>query len=157
MLISICLMHAVAMPVFTFMRAVFQFHSRTVTVSAESANGSTPGVRVTWRTTLPPECMTFVTVEFRTSRHGLVVANYTTTNTSQTKVIQTGLQCGTNYYTRVVVTGEITPPSGTQRLSPTHLDVQVHVGGNETVCMGLNHSNLMVVMPLTQIHQSQLE
>ena len=52
------------------------------TVSAESVGGSTSGARVTWSTTVPPECMTSVRVEFRTSRFGPVVAAYTTTNTS---------------------------------------------------------------------------
>ena len=75
-------------------------------MSAESVGGSTPGARVTWSTTLPPECVTSVRVEFRNSTHGSVVATYTTTNTSQTEVIQTGLQCATNYYIAVVVTGE---------------------------------------------------
>ena len=59
--------------------------------------GSTPGVRVTWNTTVPPECVTSVTVEFRTSSRGPIVATYTTTNTSQTVVIQIGLQCGASY------------------------------------------------------------
>ena len=59
--------------------------------------------------------------------HGPVVAAYTTTNTSQTEVIQTGLQCATNYYTMVVVTGG---PGGTQMLSS---DVQVLVGGNSVL------------------------
>ena len=69
--------------------------------------GSTPGARVTWNTTVPPECVTSVTVEFRTSSRGPIVATYTTTNTSQTVVIQTGLQCGASYYyITVVVTGE---------------------------------------------------
>ena len=66
-------------------------------------------------------------VEFRTSNLGPVVAAYTTTNMSQTEVIQTGLQCATNYYTRVVVTGG---PGGTQMLSS---DVQVLVGGNSVL------------------------
>ena len=118
------------------MHVVVQFHRSTVTVrSAESVGGSTPGVRVIWNTTIPPECVTSVTVEFRTSSDGPVVATYTTTNTSQTEVLQTGLQCATNYYIRVVVTGEITPPSGTQMLSPRHPDVEVPVGGNETLCI----------------------
>ena len=104
-------------------------------MNAESVGGSTPGARVTWNTTLPPECLTSVRVEFRTINLGPVVANYTTTNTSQTEIIQTGLLCATNYYTRVVVTGELKPPGGTQMLSPRHLDVQVLVGGKETVCM----------------------
>ena len=101
-------------------------------------SGSTAGARVTWNTTVPPECVMSVRVEFRTSNLGPVVATYTTTNTSQTEVIQTGLQCGTNYYTRVVVTGEVRPAGGmstTVMLSPRHSDVQVLVGGKETVCM----------------------
>ena len=120
------------------MHAVTQFHFSTVNVSAESLGGSTPGARVTWNTTVPPGCVTAVRVEFRTSSPGPVVANYTTTNTSQTEIIQTGLQCGTSYYIRVVVTGEVRPPGGmtvTVMLSPRHADVQVLVGGKETACM----------------------
>ena len=121
------------------MHAVTQFHFFTVTVSAESVGGSTPGARVTWNTTtLPPECVTSVRVEFRTiSSGGPVVANYTTTNTSQTEIIQTGLQCSTSYYIRVVITGEVRPLGGmtvTVMLS-SRSDVQIFVGGKETVCM----------------------
>ena len=68
-------------------------------------SGSTPGVRVTWSTTLPPECVTFVRVDFK-NISGFLVSTYTATNVSQTEVIQTGLQCATNYYIRVVVTGK---------------------------------------------------
>ena len=92
----------------------------------------TPGVRVTWNTTVPPECVTSVRVEFRTSNRGTIVATNTTTNTSQTEIIQTGLRCNTNYYIRVVVTGEVRHPGGmtvTPMLSPRHPDVQVLVGG----------------------------
>ena len=120
------------------MHAVTQFHFFTVTVSAESVGGSTPGVRVIWNTTVPPECVASVRVEFRTSSPRPVVATYTTTNTSQTEIIQTGLQCGANYYITVVVTGKLRPPGGmpgTHMLSPRHSDVQVLVGGKETVCM----------------------
>ena len=46
------------------MRAVNQFHRHIVNVSAESVGGSTPGVRVTWNTTVTPECVTSVTVEW---------------------------------------------------------------------------------------------
>ena len=119
----------------TFIHAVTQFHFRTVDVNAESVGGSTPGARVTWNT---PECVTSVRVEFRTSsNHGPVVANYTTTNTSQTEIIQTGLQCATSYYIRVVVTGEVRPSGGmtvTVMLS-SRSNVQIFVGGKETVCM----------------------
>ena len=117
----------------TFMHAVTQFHFFNVTVSAESVGGSTPGVRVTWRTTVPPECVTSVRVEFRTSNLGPVVVTNTTTNTSQTEIIQTVLRCSTNNYIRVVVTGEVRPPGSmtvyTPMLSPRHPDVQVFVGG----------------------------
>ena len=68
-------------------------------------HGSTPGARVTWSTTVPPECVASVTVEFRTSISGRVVRSYTITDTSETEVIQTGLQCDTVYTIRVVVTG----------------------------------------------------
>ena len=121
-----------------FIHAVIQFYFYTVNVSAESVGGSTPGARVTWKTTVPPGCVTSVRVEFRTSSHGSVVANYTITNTSQTGVVQTGLQCATNYYTRVLVTGEIRTLGGmtaTAMLYPRHSDVQIFVGGKETVCM----------------------
>ena len=130
------------------MHAVSDFHFRNVKIlSAESVGGSTPGVRVTWNTTVPPECVASVKVEFRTSNRGPVVATYNTTNTSQTcMVILTGLQRATHYYTRVIVIGEPRPPGDmptTPMLSPTHPDVQVIVGGNETVCMQFDQSNLM--------------
>ena len=87
------------------MHAAAQFSLFTVTASAESVGGPTPAARVTWNTTIPPECVASVRVEFRTSYFSPVLANYTTTDTSETEVIQTGLQCATNYYIRVVVTG----------------------------------------------------
>ena len=97
----------------TLIHAVTQFHHHIVNVSAESVGDPTPGARVTWNTTLPPGCVTSVTVEFRTNGlRGPVAATYTTTNTSETEVIQTGLQCGTNYYITVVVTGEVRPTGG---------------------------------------------
>ena len=77
------------------MHAAADLTLRTVTVSAEREDGPTPGARVTWSTTVPPECVASVTVEFRTSSRGSVVRSYTTTSTSETEVIQTGLQCGT--------------------------------------------------------------
>ena len=123
------------------MRAVTEFYRRIVNVSAESVGDPTPGARVTWNTTLPPECVASVTVEFRTNGlEGSVAANYTTTNTSQTEIIQTGLQCGTNYYITVVVTGEIRPSDGMPttpmlRLGTNHNIVQVLAGGTEIVCV----------------------
>ena len=79
------------------MHTVYQFYFRPVTARAESVGSSSPGVRVIWNTTVPPECVASVTVEFRTSSRG-PVANKTTTNTSQHEVIQTDLQCAANYY-----------------------------------------------------------
>jgi len=99
------------------------FSLHTVTASAESVDGSTPGVRVTWSRTAPPVCVASVTVLFRTSISGSVVRSYTTTNTSQTQVIVTGLQCGTTYYIRVIVTGVLS--LGTVASN----QVQVLVGG----------------------------
>ena len=89
-----------------FTHADAQFRSSNLTVRTESVGGLTPGVRVTWRTTLPPGCVTSVSVNFRATTNGVLVAANTTTNTSQTEVIQTGLQCGTSYNIRVVVSGE---------------------------------------------------
>ena len=121
-------------------------------MNAESVDGPTPAVRVTWSTTVPPECVTSVRVEFRTSSRGLVVATNTTTNTSQTEVIQTGLRCSTNYYITVIVTGQ----------KVNHLDprlsgsaARVLVGGNKIVCMKFSwHSGLMLVMPLRRFTYS---
>ena len=60
---------------------------------------------MTWSTTAPPECVASVRVEFRTSISGSVVRSYITTNTSETEVFLTDLQCATTYYMRVVITG----------------------------------------------------
>ena len=101
--------------------------SNNVTVSAANVRGfSTPAARVTWSTTAPPQCVASVRVEFRTgSQSGPVVATYTTTNASQTEIIQTDLQCNTYYYITVVVTGQLSDGS---RL--TQSSRQVVVGGN---------------------------
>ena len=110
---------------FTIVNAAVQFTlSYTVTASAESVDGSTPAARVTWNTTLPPQCVASVRVEFRTSSTGPVVATYTTNNTSETEFIQTDLQCTTNYYIRVVVTGQLSDGS-----RPILNSRQVVVGG----------------------------
>ena len=95
---------------------------------------------VTWSTTVPPQCVAAVTVEFTTSSHGSVVATYTTT--SSTAVIQTGLQCSTNYYITVVVSGETS-----DGVRVTLRSRQVRVGGKEIVCMRFNH-NVMVALSL---------
>ena len=68
-------------------------------------DSSTPAVRVNWNTTVPPQCVASVRVEFRTGSLSGPVATYTTNDTSQTEIIQTGLQCVTNYYITVNVTG----------------------------------------------------
>ena len=128
------------------MHVAVQFGLSTVTVGAESVDSSTPAARVTWSTTIPSECVTSVTVEFRTDRLGEVVANYTTTNTSQTEVHQTGLQCATYYYIRVVVTGET---SGSEHVTQSSNQVQVLVGGKEIVCMlGFSYKNVKVSLSL---------
>ena len=97
-------------------------------MSAESANGSTPGVRVAWSTTAPPECVAFATVHFRRGRHGSVVSSYTTTNTSGTRVIHSPLQCATEYYVRVFITAESQRLGGVQLQS---IQKRVVVGGKE--------------------------
>ena len=103
-------------------------------MSAESVGGTTAGVRVTWSTTVPPECVASVRVEFRTRSRGPVVATNTTTNTSQTEFIQTGLQCGTSYCITVVLTGE-TSYNGLHPVLRT-TQVQVFTGGKlKVVCM----------------------
>ena len=112
--------------------AAVSFARQSVTVSAESVDGSTPGARVTWRTGVPLECVASVTVEFRTSSSGSVVRSYTTTSASETEVIQTGLQCGTTYYIRVVVTG--VGSHDTLSNDP----VQVLVGGKATTCVAVH-------------------
>ena len=112
-----------------------QFSLHTVTVSAESVtvgtesmNSSTYGARVTWRTTVPPECVTSVSVEFRASSRGPVVATNSTTNRSQTELIQTGLQRAVNYFVTVTLTGEIS-----NGFRPTLRSRQ------EQVCVGGKH------------------
>ena len=112
-----------------------QFVSFNVTAHAESVGGSTPGVRVTWSTTLPTECVTSVRVNFETTPTGGFAAANTTTNTSQTEIIQTGLQCNTPYYIRVLVNGK---PRNRGKLVDNFLSsnqVQVFIGGKEIVCM----------------------
>ena len=89
-------------------------------------NESTPAVRVTWRTAVPPECVESVRVVFRRSGVGSVTS-YTTTNTSGTQVIQSPLQCSTEYYARVLVVA-------VQRLGSVQLhsiQKRVVVGGKE--------------------------
>jgi len=105
------------------------FH--TVTVRAESVDGSTPGARVTWSTTIPPECVASVTVEFRNGSNGSVVSSYTTTNTSETEVIETGLQCDTTYNIGVTVTGVGLLDND----ALTSNEVDVPVGGEVNTCV----------------------
>ena len=113
--------------IFSAGTAAAQFTPSNVNVSAESLDGPTPAARVTWSTTIPPECVTSVTVEFRTQSPGPVVATYTTNDTSGTAVVQTGLQCGTNYYITVSITGKLNSDS----INPSaHKTVrQVLIGG----------------------------
>ena len=118
-----------------FTHADAQFRSSNLTVHAESVGGSTPGARVAWNTTLPPECVTSVSVNFRTTTNGKLVATYTTTNTSQTKFIQTGLQCGASYYFRVVVSGKPTYGGAPLLQFLSSDQVRVSIGGKEIVCV----------------------
>ena len=119
-------------PRWCFIHAVDQFLSSTVTVTVESVGGSTPGAGVTWTTTIPPRCMTSVTVKFR-NKSGNLVATNTTTNTSQTEFIKTGLQCAT-YMIRVVVAGEPGDQGGNPLTFIQDSVVQVLVGGKVIVC-----------------------
>ena len=102
---------------------------------AESVGDSTPGARVAWNTTLPPVCVTSVRVNFRTTTNGRIAAANTTTNTSQTEVIQTDLQCGTSYNIKVVVRGEPTFQGVPLQQFVSSDRVQVFIGGKEIVCM----------------------
>ena len=101
-------------------------------------NESTPAVRVTWRTAVPPECVASVRVVFRRSGIG-TVTSYTTTNTSGTQVIQSPLQCATEYYVRVFV-------AAVQRLGGVReqsMQQRVVVGGKKKiVCMRFQLSQL---------------
>ena len=100
---------------------------------------------MTWSTTAPPECVGSVRVEFRTNALGAPVATaYTTTNTSETEVIQTGLQCVTNYYIIVVVTGRLPGSVFTTRSRA----VGVLVGGKYSNIYQLSYNNLTVVTVL---------
>ena len=103
----------------------------TVPVSAENVRGfSTPAARVTWSTTVPPECVASVRVEFRTSRRGPAAVTYTTNNTLENEFIQTGLRC-TIYYITVIVTGKT---SDGIRATLNSRQVQAAVGGKK-YCM----------------------
>ena len=101
---------------------------RCIHVSLLSEFGHSIHLPSVQSTTATPQCVTVVRVEFRTSSMGPVVTNYTTTNTSQTEFIQTGLQCITYYYITVVVTGK---PSGGQNPTVHSRQVQVLAGGKE--------------------------
>ena len=92
-------------------------------------DGSTSGARVTCSTTVPPECVASVTVEFRSSTSRSVVRSYTTTNMSETEVIQTGLQCGTTYNITVRVEGVFS--LGRVSSKPVQLLID---GGEVTAC-----------------------
>ena len=120
--------------------------SSTITVNAESVDGLTPSARVTWSTTIPPECVASLRVDFRTqSQSGMLVATYNTTNISQTEVIQTGLQCTTDYYITVVVTGVIL---GGIRPTLSSRSTQVFIGGKELVHAQLCMNSATWFIPL---------
>ena len=102
---------------------------------AESVGASTPGARVTWNTTIPPECVTSVRVNFRTIPNRVLAAANTITNISQTEIIQTGLRCGASYYVRVIVSGEPTHKGVPLEQFLSSNQVQVSIGGREIVCV----------------------
>ena len=116
--------HAIVSCLFSTCTVGAQFSLKTVTASSESVNGS---VRVTWNTTVPPQCVASVRVEFKTSSRGPVVATNTTTNTSQIEFIQTGLRCGAYYFISVHVTGE-TSDGLNPTLSSRQLQVLINGG-----------------------------
>ena len=91
-------------------------------------NESTPAVRVTWRTAVPPECVASVRIVFRRSPVGAEVTSHTTTNTSGTQVIQSPLQCATEYYVEVFVAA-VQKLNGVQKQS---IQKRVVVGGKES-------------------------
>ena len=107
-------------------------------MSTETVGGSTPGVRVTWSTTVPSKCVASVTVKFKLSEKAL--AHNTTTISAETKVIQTGLQCATKYYIRVVV------DSSSQMGRWKSPQVEWLVGGNKLKLK--SQQKLMVVLSL---------
>jgi len=129
-----------------YIHAAAQFRFSNVTVNAESVNGPTPAARVTWNTTVPPQCVASVRVEFRTQSIGSAATTNTTNNASQTEVIQTDLQCATNYYITVVVTGTVVVDGIHSTLNSRK--VQVFVGGNKIVYTRFICSNLMLAIPL---------
>ena len=106
-------------------------------MSAESVGGSIPGARVTWNTTASPECVAAVRIVFRSSRYGSEVTSYTTTNTSGTHIIQSPLECATEYYVRVFVIGKRL--GGEQKQS---IQKRVVVGGKE---------NCVIIFQLAQL------
>ena len=85
--------------------------------------------------TLPPECVTAVRVNFRATTNRMLAASYTTTNTSQTEIIQTGLLCTTYYFIRVVVTGKPRYQGVPLEQFLFSSQVQVFIGGKGIVCM----------------------
>ena len=130
--------------------AAARFTLSTVTVSAESVvDGSTPAARVTWRTSIPPQCIAFVTVEFRTSSFGPPVANYTTTNASQTEVITSRLQPDTVYYITVMVTAS--EFSGGTRPTLRSRQVQLLSGGKYLNTSEFN-SDLNLLQAIVKIY-----
>ena len=148
------------LPAMIFAHADAEFRSFSLIVSTESVGGSIPGVRVTWSTALPPECVTSVTVNFRTTTNGVLVATYTTNSTeSPTKISQTGLQCATSYYIRVVVAGEARYQGVLLEQFLSSSPVRVFVRGKEIVCIGIKFQSqeLDGGCVIAQIYQPQLE
>ena len=110
------------------MHTAADFSSYTAVVNAERVDGqATPAIRVTW-VIIEPECIALIRVEFRTSSRGSVVRSYTTTDASQTELVESCLQSNTTYYIRVIVTG--IGSLGSLRSA----EVAVRAGGKVTAC-----------------------
>ena len=84
--------------------------------------------------------------------------SYTTTSTTESEVILTGLQCGTTYYIRVLV-------SGVASLGALNSN-QVYFGGEVTACIPsvivynefCTHINFVTLCyAISQIYQPQSE
>ena len=65
----------------------------------------------------------------------VLVASNTTTNRSVTEIIQTGLQCATRYYTRVIVIGEPRYQGVPEEQLLFSSQVRLLIGGKEIACM----------------------
>jgi len=59
--------------IFTIILVAVDFPLSTVTASAERVGVSIPSARVTWSTSVPPECVESVRIKFRTVSSGTIL------------------------------------------------------------------------------------